>query len=457
MKIFAVCLALASLAGNAAQAREVTVSNVPELQSAIAAALPGDDILVAPGTYSLPSPLFCTTPGEDGNPITVRGEAPGVAVLKVNNTMAFEVSAPYWTFRDLEIHGSCASDSLCEHAFHIIGQADHTTVRNCVMRDFNAQIKGNGLDVGGTMIFPDDVVIENSEMFNITARSTGNPVTPIDVVGGKRWIVRANFIHDFEKGGSDKVSYAAFFKGNSRDGVFERNLVVCEWLHSGGIRLGLSFGGGGSNPDAICEDGTCAVEHTDGTMRNNIIVHCPRDVGIYLNEASGAKVYNNILYDTKGIDARFTPTTADIRNNILSGEIRERDGGTATTGSNLTNVPADQWYAWFTDPDNLDFTLLDGTAYVDQGESLTLVTDDFCTNDRNDGATDIGPVEYDGDSVCDTTFPYQVGDEDPAPSCRTVAHDPITAGSCLLGLGLLRRRSKRQMAKRSQTRRGHTG
>lgn len=35
----------------------------------------------------------------------------------------------------------------------------------------------------------------------------------------------------------DPISYAAFLKGNSRDGLFERNLVVCERASSGGAWL----------------------------------------------------------------------------------------------------------------------------------------------------------------------------------------------------------------------------
>jgi high frequency lysogenization protein len=46
--------------------------------------------------------------------------------------------------------------------------------------------------------------------------------------GGRRWQLRGNFIHDHAKGEGNGVSYAAFLKGNSRDGLIERNLVICE-------------------------------------------------------------------------------------------------------------------------------------------------------------------------------------------------------------------------------------
>ncbi len=311
----------------------------------------------------------------------------------------FKVSAPHWRFENLDIQGTCLSHGDCEHAFHVVGEADFTRIRNSRLHDFNAMIKGNG--EGNPYVFPDDVVIEGCELYNSTIRATGNPVTPIDVVGGRRWVVRGNFIHDHAKGGGDEISYAAFLKGNSRDGLFERNLVICERDHTGGIRLGLSFGGGGSGPPSICEDGTCTPEHQNGVMRNNVIVNCPQDVGVYLNAAANTKVYDNTLYNTTGIDVRFVASTADVRNNILSGAIRDRNGGTSTRATNLEGVTSGQWTAWFVNPAGANFSLLNGGQIVDLAQPLAQVTDDYCGNARGP-APDIGAVEYSG-AACDTS------------------------------------------------------
>jgi Right handed beta helix region len=385
------------------EAAVVPVGTTGQLISAIEDAQPGDVITLAPGIYNLDQDLYCDTPGTAAQPIVVRAAALGTALIRLDTLEGFRVSAPYWTFENLDIQGVCLSHSDCEHAFHVVGQADFTRIRGCRLRDFNAAIKGNG--EGSPRVFPDDVVVEGCEIANSTARQTANPVTPIDVVGGRRWVIRANFIHDHAKAQGDQISYAAFLKGNSRNGVFERNLVICERDHSGGYRLGLSFGGGGSAPASICEEGACTPEHQGGIMRNNVIVNCPADVGIYLNKAQGTRIHNNTLYNTTGIDVRFTATSADLRNNLLSGQIRNRDGGVSTEGVNREGVTPAQFAAWFVNPGGADFALRDGSQIVGLGQSLPEVPDDYCGNSRDDGAPDIGAVEYDGDLTCRTTLP----------------------------------------------------
>lgn len=397
------CLALIAylLAAVAAPALalDVPVSTAGQLIAAIDAAQPGHVITLAAGTYTVTQNLLCDTPGTAAAAIVVRAAALGTALIRFDAVEGFKVSAPHWRFENLDVAGICAAHGDCEHAFHVVGAADFTRIRGCRLHDFNAAIKGNG--EGDPYVFPDDVIVEGTEFFNATARNTSNPVTPIDVVGGRRWIVRANFIHDHQKGLGDHISYAAFLKGNSRDGLFERNLVVCELLHTGGTRLGLSFGGGGSGPPGICEDGTCTPEHQNGVMRNNLIRDCPADVGIYLNAAASVAIHHNLLYGTTGIDVRFPASVATLRNNLLAGQIRNRDGGASTESGNLENVSTVEFEAWFTDPAGGDFTIEDGGALVDLGDPAAAVTDDFCARRRTDGESDIGPFEEGTGLPCD--------------------------------------------------------
>lgn len=398
-------LLLAVAGAASARAATLPVATVAELRAAIGSAMPGDVIVLAAGTYDVTGNVSCNRPGAPGAPITVRSECPLAARIRFDALEGFHVTAPHWTFEGLDIAGACASDPSCEHAFHVVGAADGFTLRDSEIRDFNAQIKVNGVDPGTGRVFPDDGLIERCELHDTRARQTSNPVTKIDVVGGRRWTIRRNFIHDYQKGQGDTISYAAFLKGNSRDGVFEGNTVIGSLVHSGGIRLGLSFGGGGTSPDSICEDATCSPEHQDGLMVNNFIANC-NDVGIYLNEAARCGIHHNTLHDTVGIDVRFAASDCDLRNNLMTGRIRARDGGTFTASDNLTLVPLADFQRWFAAPQAGDFTLVDpAAALIDACPPLALVPADACGDPRDDGAADAGAGEHSLPSPCAKTPP----------------------------------------------------
>lgn len=144
-------------------------------------------------------------------------------------------------------------------------------------------------------------------------------------------------------------------------------------------------------------------EHQNGVMRNNLVVNCS-DVGIYLNEAKSTTIVNNTVVETRGIDARFQATDAEIRNDLLTGRIKDRDGGTSTRSSNLVEG-ASTLENWFPDPSGADFSAAMGQAtdrLVDSGEMVD-VQYDYCGDLRDDGSIDIGAIEYTEGSACDTT------------------------------------------------------
>lgn len=379
------------------------VSTTQELRDAVSQANPGDRILLADGTYRLDDRLRIDRPGTLAEPIVIEAVNMHQARIEVNTVEGIVWSAAHWQMEGLHFKGVCGTPGDCEHALHIVADADGLVIRHNVFEDFNAQIKGNGVQQSdGTFLMPDDVLIEANELFDNAARPTSAPVTKIDVVGGSNWTVRGNFIHDFAKAEGNQISYAAFLKGKSTGGVFERNLVACEALHSGQIRLGLSFGGGGTG-DQFCPGGTCTPEHSDGVMRNNIIAKCPADVGIYLNKSANTLIESNTLYDNSGIDIRFDSSDAILRHNLITGRIRERDGGliTAATG-NLVQLSNQDFDDFFLNPAALDFTLVDGSMFVDRVISPT-PTHDFCGQPRQPNAMDIGAIEYLTPTPCDTS------------------------------------------------------
>jgi hypothetical protein len=446
-----------------ATAEEKTVSDPQALVAAIGSANPGDVITITPGVYEIRKIRF-NRHGTKEQPITLRGADLGKVFIKSVNFVNFELQTSNWIFENLDIEGACQFKNACEHAFHIKGPSQNVLIRHNRMHGFNSMIKGNGEFVTTdkerktkVFVFPADVTIEDNIFFNPAPRETSSPVNFVNLDGGRRWIVRGNLIADFAKAGYGGVAHGAYTKGMARDSVIERNLIICELTHHGGIRIGMSFGGGGTGKQWL-DDPIGEIETLNGIMRNNIVLNCPNDVGIYINKGAGTKIYNNTLFNTFGIDVRYVESDATIVNNVIGGGIRERDSGTAIEEANIVAgtglgvwLPGllrylqrridgqDQKYpsifdksdvetmksvvgqtieslsaTWvgrgdnglrdlFTDPARGDLSLRDPGAVIDRGVAVPDVTEDFCGTPRSTPPNDLGAIEYgpDGKPRCD--------------------------------------------------------
>jgi hypothetical protein len=335
----------------AAQARDVTATTADQMRLAVAEAQAGDVITVAPGTYTLPLGLRMTVAGTAKHPIVLRAAKPGTVELRSAAVEFIKISAPYWTVENFDIAGTCAVDTDCEHAFHIVNRADHTTIRGNRIRDYNAHIKGNG-EQGH---FPNDVVIENNMLFDTRPRVTNNPIAPVDVVGGARWIVRGNLIADYAKRldhppqSPDDWSYAMFLKGNSERGLIAGNIVGCiiDAPPTPSIR-GIALGGSGTGKQiGLCDKGDdCRTEHRQGVIWGNIVFNCPAEPGIYLFQSEDSLVAGNDVLGTFGIAAVAMETSGRITNNHLDGAVTAQSGATITPKDNtiLSSEAAQQRY-----------------------------------------------------------------------------------------------------------------
>ena len=393
-----------------ASQRRVVVSDSDTLIAAVRTARTGDEIVIEPGTYRLAvRNIGLGAAGTATKPIHLRARRFGEVLLELDSLEGFLVNKPYWVFENLRIRGACRKDSQCEHAFHVVGDARGTVIRNNEIVDFNAALKVNVLRIRGVQRFPDLGLVQNNTVYNTRRRDTENPVALLNINAANGWVVSANFIADFGKGRGNKVSYGAYMKGNSESGLFERNLIVCQWRVpvDRDTRVGLSFGGGGTG-NRFCRDGDCRREHTGGVMRNNIIARCPTDVGVYLNRATHAQIHNNLLIGNKGIDIRFDTGSASIHNNIIDGDIRDRDGATHSADNNLTPSACNPISRLLgrCDPRRVylaplagDFRLIDDSSIRDMGNHDVPGQRDFCGNTRT-GRQDLGPIEYGAERNC---------------------------------------------------------
>jgi len=361
----------------------IKVSSSFDLITALKTVKAGETIALLPGIYEISkSRINITNSGSKLAPIRLVSAKLGNVILKLKGE-GFVVNKPYWQFENLHLVGHCTNHSHCEHAFHVVGKGSNVLFKNNIFQDFNAAIKVNGFEG----YYPDNGKVIGNTFYNTTTRKTSNPVTPIDLMHANNWLVSKNFIFDFIKDQGNKVSYGAFFKGGSANGEFSNNLIMCNAnLQSNSIAIGLSLGGGGS-PSKWHRNGN-AYEHSNGIIRNNIIMNCANDVGIYLNKASESIIANNILYNTMGVDIRFKESTATIRNNVLSGRIKERSKGSIIRSvdnivlSRSWLTAAEPLNDLFYAPTNGDFTWIK-SHYKNEGGEFYNSSVDFCGDKVN--------------------------------------------------------------------------
>ena len=151
----------------------------------------------------------------------------------------------------------------------------------------------------------------------------------------------------------------------------------------------------------MCKEQNCTTEHRSGIMRNNIIINCSRDVGIYLNRAEQSQIHNNLLYNNLGIDVRFESSTASITNNIISGRIKNRNGGQSTSAGNViagdclgSTRSGCELNKIYQGPDHADFRMKNLDNPIWQTSAVApQITDDFCGKPLPE-LTNPGPIQY---------------------------------------------------------------
>ncbi|WP_157264908.1 right-handed parallel beta-helix repeat-containing protein [Azohydromonas aeria] len=310
---------------------EVLLHSAADIAAAVDRARPGQRLLILPGTYRISRLLQTRTAGTALAPIVLAAARPGEVTLEFETMEGITVYHPYWVFENLTLRGACANHFICEHAFHVVGAARATVLRNNRIEDFNAHVKVNGFRGQ----WPDDGLIQFNTIVNTTAREMYRPAAPIDIVAASGWRVADNVVANFVKTQGNRGSTGIFMKGAGERGRIERNLVVCTPtdISRPGNRVGISFGGGGTGLP-YCRDRRCDAEHRDGLMANNVIAHC-NDFGIDVLRSTGTVVAFNTLINTAGIDVRVAPSQAHVHANVLDGRIRARSGGRLSEQDNV--------------------------------------------------------------------------------------------------------------------------
>jgi len=356
--------------------QELRVDSPQSIRQALLDAKPGTRIVVAPGLYPFSLKMRLGNDGRSGAPIVLSAEQPGTVWFQFGQVEGILVDRPHWTFENLDIRGVCERHDDCEHAFHVVGKAAFTTISNNRITDFNAHIKVNGNEGE----WPDHGLVAHNTLTNTRPRETLKSVVPFDLVGANHWRVQDNLVSNFAKRDGNRVSFGIFMKGASEGGRIERNLVICSPsdISRPGARVGISFGGGGTDP-GLCRNNAChAFEHRLGLAANNIVAHC-NDTGLDVNQSNQVVLAHNTLINTSGVATRGTLAQARLYGNLYEGVARARNGSRITAEFNETLQHSSAFL-------NTDGLLLSWQKMPERVPSLKSLQDDFYRQPRGPGS-----------------------------------------------------------------------
>jgi len=384
----------------------VNVSTEAQLWNAVNAAQPHTTILLADGTYNLGANghyLWIDIPY-----VTIRSaSANREAVILDDNysrTQIVSIVASNVTVADITIKRAYT------HPIHVMSTATVDT-RNTLI--YNVRITDPGqqaikVNPNGEGHYPDNGVIACS-VIELTdagrAHIRDNCYTGgIDMHQARDWVVRDNWIEGFwcDSGLSEHGIH--FWRG-CRDPIVERNVLR---NNARGVGFGMATSGTARTyTDNPCPAASGYIDHYGGIIRNNFIFANRAELfasadgydnGISLWNACEVKTYHNSVISTQApfssIEWRFPNTSVHLVNNLVSHNLRARDGATAVQAGNLTNAPL----TLFVDGSGGDLHLLpSAAAAIDQGAALSagLCDDDIDGDPRPIGpARDIGADEY---------------------------------------------------------------
>ncbi|RLB56712.1 MAG: hypothetical protein DRI34_08720 [Deltaproteobacteria bacterium] len=372
----AACQPLAPPAGPVV---EVNPSQAGELRDIVAAAQSGTTIVLADGSYALDQGDATSRLSFSVPDVTLRSASgdPEAVILDggwVTGELV-SISASRVTIAELTLRRAYY------HPIHITGgAADIEGVRIYRVRVSDPAEQGIKINPSGSGTYADRGLIEccRIEMSDAgRARVRNNCYTGgIDAHQAWGWTVRNNRIVGFwcEQGLSE---HGVHFWTGSRDTLVEGNVIVdC----ARGIGFGLGENGNG-NQRSYPDDpytGVGYIGHFDGVIRNNFIAvtsvallssEYGFDSGITLDQARGSRVLHNSIVSSQApfssLEWRFDNTLVEIRNNLVSHNLRDR-GGTAELGGNIEGAALD----WFVDPGSGDLHLSGQQPAVDGGVRL---------------------------------------------------------------------------------------
>jgi hypothetical protein len=389
----------------------VDVCSEAEILAAIADASSGDVITVCPGTFDFNQLISVDADGTDTDRIFLRAEARGTVTFNLSHIENFKIRGKFWIFENITFVGNCVDASGCEHAFHIVADADDVIFRTNEVVNFASHVKLNGeiVDQGPANSFPDRTWFIGNFWHNTRYVTNDAPHNILNLDGGKDHVVRGNIFADYSTPVSlPKSASAVYPKASALRISIEQNLIVCEKSRTDGeTNRGIQLGDGA--PASICDgdenqdgSGDCVEngQSQEALVRNNIVMGCNNggsSAGIMVGSDRESRVTHNTVYDAEPRNAVFYEGHPDhdtlFRFSILENGFNTSFANRPVDEANNITPSRDEMNTIFTSPMNGDFSLADGAGIVEQNATDPAVPHDCCGYPRGDTA-DLGAIEY---------------------------------------------------------------
>ncbi len=404
----ALLVVLLALATPAARAADGEVSPGDDLQAAINALGPGDELVMHDGTYELTGRLGISLAGTADQPIVIRaadGEVPHIHREGADQNIVDIDAASYLTFRGIEFSGGSAGIRMSD--------VDFLTIEDCHIHDTgDVAVRANdgGMTYEGLQILRNHIHDTNYTGEGMYLGCNDNGCQVFDSV------IAGNYVHH-TNGPTIEQGDGIELKEGSHDNVIRDNVI-----HDTNYPCILTYSAAGNGGPNVLERnvmwncGDHGIQSAaDATIRNNIILSTNSDGIAMQSHQSGSPsnlliVHNTVLHAATAISVRDNTGMVTIANNAIYSA-----GGDALFGNNVdmgmivvagnvgvggvnglpgTLVPgdlaADFVAAHHDGAPPIDVYPADAGALVGAGDMAYAADDDFNCRARPDAAPDAG-------------------------------------------------------------------
>ena len=389
----------------------VSVCSESEILAAINGAKAGDVITICPGTFNFTQRIDVKSEGQDAARIFLRADKADTVTLKLSHIENFKIFGKFWVFENIKFEGDCSSGNGCEHAFHIVADADDLIFRNNEIVNFASHVKLNGEVVGNgpAKSFPDRTWFINNFWHNTKYIPNNAPHNILNIDGGKDHVVRGNIFADYNTPASlPKSASAVYPKASTKSMLIEQNLIVCEKKRTAGeTARGIQLGDGA--PASICDgdddqdgNGDCVEngQNQEAIVRNNIVMNCNNGgsaAGIMVSSDRASKIYHNTVFNVNPRKSVFHVGHENhdtfYRYNILEDGFDTNYAKRQPDESDNFKPSPGEIAALFSDGEKGDLSLAQGSPSLDESPADSDVRYDFCGYPRGTTA-ERGAIEY---------------------------------------------------------------